>query len=701
MLSSQTDIQFQIQGLPHLTSSEIRVSLSHKILQIPSWDSVDPSQEDLLKVWLVGHEAHPYTPPSNIRQYTTAQQTAFKAIIQTLRDGIRSLLHIAPTSSGKTLVMAKAVKENLIPGLHFVTAHQIHLVDQLYEALQQELQGSGALLINWNEKNNNTFAKAIEQAYSTKKPVVFVLTSQTLKTQLNLLKDKKPEIYTQLAENTRGIYLDEAHHLGAFQTKTALLKLRDESEAFFYGATATPVHGEENIRELFIREHWSYLDGSGNPFRIYNVDKTLEQLFLAMRKGEVTPFDDLYIIGESNFNTHTEPLFIQGNSDFYVLNPHHYKRLAGILHPILEFNSKGFIVTASIAEAERLSEFLNDTFEGINFEAYHSDLFQQERLEILSRSKGKDPHYIVAVRALDEGVNLPHLSAYIDLNFNVSVKQMVHRIGRVLRLYKGKIGADILFLADFRNAKKAGDLLTLLEVVGSSIGFSRGIKLLSGDRRLKSMTVVPLTREELLELRGELEASVRSFWSDRVRLSLAEAQETVRRKGIKTQKEFREQRKTDSELQQIPSAPNEAYQNKGWVSWPDFLDINGVIRVTKFNRLSLRKAKTLVRRKGIKTQKEFRKRRKTDSSLQQIPSTPDRAYKDEGWVSWPDFLGTRKLSLAEAKTLMGKKGIKTKIEFWKQRKTDSKLQQIPIAPDISYKNKGWVSWMDFLGTNLR
>ena len=387
LLSSQTDIQFQIQRLPHLTSYEIRVSRSHKILQIPSWDSLDSSQEDLLKVWLVGHEAHPYTPPSNIRQHTTAQQTAFKAIRQTLRDGIRSLLHIAPTSSGKTLVMAKAVKENLIPGLHFVTAHQIHLVDQLYEALQQELQGSGALLINWNEKNNNTFAKAIEQAYSTKKSVVFVLTSQTLKTQLNLLKDKKPEIYTQLAENTSGIYLDEAHHLGAYYTKSALLKLRDESEAFFYGATATPVHGEENIRELFIREHWSYLDGSGNPFRIYNVDKTLEQLFLAMRKGEVTPFDDLYIIGESNFNTHTEPLFIQGNSDFYVLNPHHYKRLAGILHPILEFNSKGFIVTASISEAERLSGFLNDTFEGINFEAYHSGLSQQERLEILSRSR--------------------------------------------------------------------------------------------------------------------------------------------------------------------------------------------------------------------------------------------------------------------------------------------------------------------------
>ena len=56
-------------------------------------------------------------------------------------------------------------------------------------------------------------------------------------------------------------------------------------------------------------------------------------------------------------------------------------------------------------------------FEGIIFETYHSGLSRKERSEVLNRSKGKNPHYIVAVRALDEGVNLPHLSAYIDLNF--------------------------------------------------------------------------------------------------------------------------------------------------------------------------------------------------------------------------------------------------------------------------------------------
>ena len=690
-LSSKTHIQFQIKIDPLFSSPEITVSSSRKTLKIPSLNHLENS--DLFKVWLIGHEVHPQTPPSDTIQYTTAQETAFKAASQAILEGAGSFLHIAPTGTGKTLVMARTLKENLSPGLHFVTAHQIHLVDQLHKALQYELKGTGTFIINWNEKNNSTFSEEVEQATSLKEPVVFVVTSQTLKKQLNLLENKKPEIYKKLVENTQGIYLDEAHHLGAFHTKKALLKLKDQSRAFFYGATATPVHKEVNIRGLFAREHWSYLNGEENLFRTHSADKTLEQLSLAIRKGEVTPFDDLYVIGESkNFNvTKEQPLFIQGSSDLYVLNPYYYKRLAGILHPILEFNRKGFIVTATIAEADRLTGFLNEVFEDVEFEAYHSELTREERLSVLKRSQEREFHYIVAVRALDEGVNLPHLSAYIDLNSNVSVKQMVHRIGRVLRLYPGKAGAGILFLADYKDAKKAGDLLNLLEVVESSPGFSGGVRHPSGDRGLKSYGVTPLTREELLELRRELESSVRSFWSEKVktRPSLDEAKQLVRKKRIKLKREFLERRKTDTELQLIPSNPSQTYKDEAWVDWPDFLGTT---------KVPLNEATQIVRKKRIKLKREFWERRKTDPELQLIPSNPDQTYKDEGWLSWPDFLGTNFVTLNEAKQLVRKKRIKLGPEFWERRKTDPELQFIPSNPDQTYKDEGWLSWPDFLGT---
>ena len=145
-----------------------------------------------------------------------------------------------------------------------------------------------------------------------------------------------------------------------------------------------------------------------------------------------------------------------------------------------------------------------------------------------------------------------------------------------------------------------------------------------------------------------------------------------------------------------PGEPHKAYKKEGWISWMNFLGTN---RVTRANRLSLIEAKKIVQKKGFKSRRDFLKRRKQDTELQQIPSNPYEAYKNEGWTSWLDFLGNRKLSLIEAKSLARKKGIKTSREFLKQRKQDSELQQIPSNPDKAYKNEGWVSWMDFLGTS--
>ena len=64
----------------------------------------------LIKNWLVGHEIHPYTSPSKIIQYTEAQNTALSAFKQSLKEGAKSFLHIAPTSTGKTPCHGQSLK---------------------------------------------------------------------------------------------------------------------------------------------------------------------------------------------------------------------------------------------------------------------------------------------------------------------------------------------------------------------------------------------------------------------------------------------------------------------------------------------------------------------------------------------------------------------------------------------------------------
>ena len=511
------------------------------------------------------------TPARPVKQATNnrlIQNIALQAFEKALKEDSKSILHISPNGTGKTLVIAQALKSRIVkweegnnntitPSIEgktigkisIVTAHQIHLVDQLSLNIYGELKGTSVNLINWNNvrqlSGHKSFSVYVQKALESPHPTVFVMTTQSLKPALDyLFQQHVPQssqtsssshtspasqssqvssglsFYERLAKNLDGIYIDEAHHLGASQTKRSLLTLWESSQAFLYGATATPFHHEENITELFEKNHWSYLNKADNLFEKHSIEDILDQLSLAIRNRDITPFEDLYVIGESSFKEiKDQPVFIQGRSDYFVLNPAHYERLAQILYPVLSANKKGFIVTATIVEAERLQEFLSKTFKEIQFESYHSKMSKADRDQVFRNSRNaKHSHYIVSVRALDEGIDLPHLSAYIDLNFTVSIKQMIQRIGRVLRLYPGKEVADILFLVDYKNAEMVRDILNILEKV-ESLFFrgdgERSKNKRSGDSHFRFLDsdIVPLTREELLELRMELQSSIRKFWS--------------------------------------------------------------------------------------------------------------------------------------------------------------------------------------------
>ena len=723
---SKEGIQFQIRKDPSLAEPEIELSPSSKTLKIPSYDWLQNRDFDsLLKSWLIGHEVHPYTSPSKTILYTEAQNTAFTAFKQAVVEGAKSLLHISPTSSGKTLVMARALKEKLqnhrTGKISFVTAHQIKLVDQLFEAVETELKGMDVTVINWNNRLNKDFYVEVERSVLRKNPTVFVITTQSLKSQLDLLETRRHRGYIRLGKNTDGIYIDEAHHLGALHTMIALFSLHGESRAFLYGTTATPVHHEVNLRDFFEREHWSYLNSveKNNLFASHPAEKVMEQLSIGIERGEIIPFDTLYIIGESRrgkkgFNvTKENPLFIQPVNHLRVLNPYYYNALAGILHSVFQSNKKGFIVTATIAEAKRLTEFLSEAIEGITFEAYHSEMSREQRQEVLHNSEEMPSHYIVAVRALDEGVNLPHLSAYIDLNVNVSVKQMVHRIGRVLRLHPGKLSSDILFLADYRNEEMARDLLSLLDILDVT-NFHRGIKYRdrSGDTSLREPEVMPLTREELQKLREELRESVRSFWDNKNKdkPTFEELIETLIQKNIFLLSEWKTQRENDPDLQHIPKHLSRAYkewnQNGGWEYVRKKAGITGVGSTTYKNKPSYEELIETLIQKNIFLLSEWKTQRENDPDLQHIPKHLSRAYKEwnqnGGWEYVRKKAGItgvgsttykNKPSYEELIETLIQKNIFLLSEWETQRENDPDLQHIPKTLKETYKewnkNGGW------------
>lgn len=97
-----------------------------------------------------------------------------------------------------------------------------------------------------------------------------------------------------------------------------------------------------------------------------------------------------------------------------------------------------------------------------------------------------------------------------------------------------------------------------------------------------------------------------------------------------------------------------------------------------------------------------------------IPTNPYNTYKNKGWISWGDWIGTgttathlrEYLSFKEARTFVHALKLKSTQEWRKYCAGDipsrGKLPKyIPSNPDHVYKNSGWDGMTDWLGTQRK
>jgi hypothetical protein len=153
--------------------------------------------------------------------------------------------------------------------------------------------------------------------------------------------------------------------------------------------------------------------------------------------------------------------------------------------------------------------------------------------------------------------------------------------------------------------------------------------------------------------------------------SFLEAREFARNTGIKSQLEWNQYWKANKIPEGIPLHPRNTYKEKGWKGFGDWLGTGNV-----------------------------------QGKIINIPSNPHQVYKGKGWKGFGDWLGTDRIaaqdmqfmSYIEAQEYVSKLNIKT-LKEWNQywRKNERPID-LPSAPQSTYKNKGWISWGDFLGT---
>jgi polyhydroxyalkanoate synthesis regulator phasin len=188
-------------------------------------------------------------------------------------------------------------------------------------------------------------------------------------------------------------------------------------------------------------------------------------------------------------------------------------------------------------------------------------------------------------------------------------------------------------------------------------------------------------------------------------LSYQEAKEFVSKLRFKNRNEWEEYCKSGNKPDNIPRYPYNTYQNKGWISFGDFLGTGTIANQNK-KYLSYEEAKKFVHTLNLKNQTEWEEYCKSGNKPDNIPRTIYTTYKNKGLIDLSDFLGNNKnkkygfLSYEEAKEFVSKLGLRTQNEWTQYSKSGNKPNNIPSFPRHVYKNKGWISWGDFLNTNF-
>lgn len=469
-------------------------------LQIPKnydFSRLDDGGRALIQSALIGHPLHPYIALRSARDerlqlgeprlfLKQSQKDAIKAGILTWeairrnpeRIDLRSFGIVAPTAVGKTEIL-KGILKHIIENsrgesrrLHFVMAYSDHLIRQLHQDVK-ELAEENSFDFNvhvWGGKDKSQpFDQFMEEQLNgaDRRPVFVVTTAQSLKLRLGIDKRGKQISEKHLAllrDYTASLTFDEVHHSGAKQASQLIDDLVEhpESRTFFIGMTGTPMHHQTGLLEKLSRTFWAYLD---NPEDILErpaashrpLGDMIEQVKRAIGMGELPSYGNMSFLDINQFKNHGPFFDRDRETQQLIINPAYQSALVKGLRETILRNKSGFITVPTITAAEKLLPVLREEIPELRFTTYHSgnQFFrvspseQEEKREMISQHQ---VDYILTVRKLDEGINLPWLRLWINLNRSSNPRAILQRQGRTMRISFGKHNMNTVSLTQLNEA---------------------------------------------------------------------------------------------------------------------------------------------------------------------------------------------------------------------------------------------------------
>lgn len=350
------------------------------------------------------------------------------------------LLEMA-TGTGKTITAIACQEElqrvnNKI--ITFIVAPQIDLVEQWYEELLN--LNIKSLKCSSSEKDYKSLLKIkLSQESSFDEPLIIITTSNTFSS-----KNFQNIISLHLKSDAL-LICDEVHSFGAEKMRT----LYDAQEKLFkyrLGVSATPYRKNESESEELIKFfdsvvfQYTLKDAIDNGFlNRYNY----VPIILTFDKNELKTFRENMTESISVFKTDKAILKEVERLTTSIANANTGKveKLKSLLNdnditnPKIIYCSPGNYNDGSNVHGTRHINFVAKELGiyGCRLRMIYSEIPSYERQEILDQFKNGDIDTLLAIKCLDQGVNLKEVTHAYILSSTDSLTEFIQRRGRILR----------------------------------------------------------------------------------------------------------------------------------------------------------------------------------------------------------------------------------------------------------------------------
>lgn len=324
------------------------------------------------------------------------QQITVEKLRAAYREGVRSLLLVAPCGFGKTVVFcyitsgAQRLRKRVL-----LNAHRVELIDQISTALHEQGVRHGIIAAGYRYERGHS---------------VYVGSVFTVVKRLDLFI---PDL----------VVVDEAHHAAGSTTWARILAAYPQAHVL--GVTATPCRFSG--------------EGLGDSFQRLILGPTTQELINIGRLSPVRVFAPPTINTEKLHRRMGD--FIKGELIDAVDKPSitgdavaHYKRLAD--------GKQAAAFCVSVEHAKHVAERFRA--EGYPAESLDGTLDRQVRNSIVGEFKRGKIKVITSCDLISEGFDCPRIEVGIVLRPTESMGLWLQQCGRVLRTFPGKNEALLL-----------------------------------------------------------------------------------------------------------------------------------------------------------------------------------------------------------------------------------------------------------------